>query len=97
MGKMKDGLLKKPEGQGDIWQHPMDVEDAINPPHYREHPSGVEAIQITEHMGFCLGNAMKYIWRADLKHGDGGVEDLTKAKWYLERELKRRGQDESTN
>ncbi len=63
--------------------------DMVNhPPHYTSHPSGVECIQITEHMGFCLGNAMKYIWRADLKAD--AVEDLEKAKWYLERELARR-------
>jgi hypothetical protein len=41
-------------------------------------------------MNFCLGNAMKYIWRADEKHSDGGIEDLTKAVWYIERELQRR-------
>ena len=35
--------------------------DVVNhPPHYLKHPSGVECIQITEHMGFTLGNAMKY-------------------------------------
>jgi len=64
--------------------------DLVNqPPHYTAHPSGVECIQITEHMGFCLGNAMKYIWRADEKWD--AVEDLKKAKWYIERELKKRG------
>ena len=62
---------------------------SINPSHYRTHPSGVECIQITEHMGFNLGNAVKYIWRADLKHDDGGMEDLTKALWYIEREITR--------
>ena len=63
--------------------------DMINhPPHYTSHPSGVECIQITEHMNFCLGNAVKYIWRADLK--GSGVEDLKKAAWYIEREIKRR-------
>jgi hypothetical protein len=36
-------------------------------------------------MGFCLGNALKYIWRADLKGSD--VEDLRKAVFYLEREI----------
>ena len=45
--------------------------DMINPSHYKSHPSGIEATQITEHMNFCLGNAMKYIWRADEKHEDG--------------------------
>jgi len=64
--------------------------DTINPNHYRTHPSGVECIQITEHMGFCLGNAIKYIWRADLKHDDGGIEDIRKAQWYIERELTKR-------
>ena len=63
------------------------MSDAINPNHYRTHPSGIEAIQITEHMNFCLGNAMKYIWRAGLK-GDA-IEDLQKAAWYLEREIAR--------
>lgn len=63
------------------------MSDPINPPHYREHPSGVECIQVTEHMNFCLGNAMKYIWRAGLK-GDA-IEDLKKAAWYLDREIKR--------
>lgn len=59
-----------------------------NPRHYNSHPSGIECIQITEHMGFCLGNAVKYIWRADLK-GDA-IEDLEKALWYIEREIKLR-------
>ncbi len=63
---------------------------SINPSHYTTHPSKVECIQITEHMGFSLGNAVKYIWRADLKNSDGGIEDLKKARWYLEREIKKR-------
>ena len=63
--------------------------DPVNhPKHYTSHPSGIECIQITEHMGFNLGNAVKYIWRADLKHD--AVEDLKKAVWYIERELKKR-------
>ena len=63
--------------------------DLVNhPPHYTAHPSGVECITITEHMGFNLGNAVKYIWRADLK-GDA-IEDLRKAQWYLAREILRR-------
>jgi hypothetical protein len=58
------------------------------PKHYTSHPSGIEAIQITEHMGFCLGNAVKYIWRADLKAD--ALEDLRKAAWYVQREIERR-------
>ena len=63
--------------------------DMVNhPPHYTSHPSGVECIQITEHMGFNLGNALKYIWRADLK--GSAVEDLEKAIFYINRELEKR-------
>jgi len=68
----------------------VDERDAVNnPKHYTSHPSGIECIQITEHMGFNLGNAVKYIWRCDLKH-DAPIQDLEKAIWYIEREIKRR-------
>ena len=63
--------------------------DPVNhPPHYTSHPSGVECIQVTECMGFCVGNAVKYLWRADLK--DDAIEDLKKARWYIDREIARR-------
>lgn len=63
--------------------------DAVNSPkHYTSHPSGIECIEITGHMGFCLGNAMKYIWRADLKHD--AIEDLRKAIWYINHEISKR-------
>lgn len=63
--------------------------DAVNhPTHYTSHPSGVECIDVTQHMNFCLGNAVKYIWRADLKWDV--IEDLNKAKWYIEKEIERR-------
>ena len=63
------------------------LKSVINPDHYKSHKSGVECIQVTEHMNFCLGNAIKYIWRAGLK--DDAVQDLEKAKWYIEREIER--------
>lgn len=63
-------------------------EDPTNPAHYRSHPSGVECIAITEHMSFCRGNAVKYLWRATERPGRE-VEDLRKAVWYLEREIQR--------
>jgi hypothetical protein len=59
-----------------------------HPKHYNSHPSGVECITVVEHMNFCLGNAMKYIWRAGLK-SDEPLTDLAKAKWYIEREMER--------
>ena len=64
--------------------------DPVNhPKHYTNHPSGVECIQVTEHMNFNLGNALKYIWRCDQKLD--AIEDLKKAKFYLEREIELRG------
>lgn len=69
--------------------------DLINhPPHYTGHPSGVECITVTEHMNFCLGNAMKYIWRAGSK-GDA-IADLKKARWYIDREIARLSPAEPT-
>ena len=62
--------------------------DPVNhPPHYTDHPSGIECIRITEHLNFCIGNAIKYLWRAGRK-GDA-VQDLRKAVWYIEREINR--------
>ena len=62
--------------------------DSVNhPKHYTSHPSGVECIEITEHMTFNLVNAVKYIWRADLKGKQ--IEDLEKAVWYINREIQR--------
>ena len=64
------------------------MKDMVNhPPHYTSHPSGVEAIQVTRHMNFNLGNAMKYIWRAGLK--SDAVQDLEKAVFYLNDEIAR--------
>ena len=63
--------------------------DLINrPAHYTSHPSGVECIQITEHMSFNLGNAIKYLWRADEKGAP--LDDLKKAAWYIAREIAKR-------
>jgi hypothetical protein len=85
--------FNQPQTLGDIVKQSLvtNQEEMVNhPPHYTQHPSGVECIQITEHMNFCLGNAVKYIWRAGLKAKDP-VEDLKKARFYIEREIKRLG------
>jgi hypothetical protein len=61
--------------------------DNVNhPKHYNSHPSGVECITVAEHMPFNVGNAIKYLWRADHKNG---LEDLRKAAWYVNREIER--------
>lgn len=63
--------------------------DPVNhPPHYTSDPSGIECIQITRHRNFNIGNAIKYLWRAGLKE-DAKVQDLRKAIWYIEDEIKR--------
>lgn len=63
--------------------------DLINhPPHYTSHPSGVECIDVIEHLPFNVGAAIKYLWRCELKGAH--LEDLKKARWYVEREIARR-------
>ena len=63
-------------------------DDMVNhPPHYKNHPSGVECITITRHFNFNKGNAIKYIWRSGEKENE--IEDLKKAVWYLNDEIKR--------
>jgi len=54
-----------------------------HPKHYNNHPSGVEAIEIVQYMGFCLGNAFKYVYRYQHKNG---LQDIEKAIWYLKRQ-----------
>ena len=66
----------------------MSTDPVNHPSHYVSHPSGIECIQVTEHMGFNLGNAIKYVWRADLKND--ALEDLRKAAWYISREIQKR-------
>jgi hypothetical protein len=58
------------------------MSDMVNhPPHYLGHPSGLECIDVTSGLTFAVGNAVKYLWRAEAKNG---VEDLHKAIWYLD-------------
>jgi len=65
-----------------------DVEKVDHPKHYNSNPSGVECIDVVEHMNFNVGNAIKYLWRADEKGAP--IEDLKKARWYIDREIQRR-------
>lgn len=66
------------------------MEDKVNnPKHYTSHPSGIECIEITRHYDYCIGNAIKYLWRAGIKTEQGmqdkekEIEDLRKAIWYI--------------
>lgn len=76
------------------WANPNKEHDPVNhPEHYTSHPSGIECIEITRHMNFNLGNAMKYIWRAGIKSGSSDIVDLEKAIWYIQDEINRRTGD----
>ena len=66
-----------------------------HPKHYNSHPSGIECIEIVRHHNFNIGNAIKYLWRAGLKHEEGisdtdkQIEDLRKALFYISDEIQR--------
>ena len=73
----------------------IDKIDMVNhPPHYTQHPSGVECIDITRHYCFSIGNAIKYLWRAGLKKDASledkqkEIEDLEKAIFYIKDRIK---------
>lgn len=92
-----DGVYRDLRFEQPIQIYPYDGEEDIksktesssvdHPAHYNKHPSGIEAIQVCEHMSFNLGNAMKYIWRAD--HKGNAKQDLEKAIWYIKKEIER--------
>lgn len=91
-GNVHDMCGKYPCGMCDCdaFQYPLkgpDRPDPTNPPHYQR--GGMEAIDVLQAMmspeevrGFFWGHLFKYIWRWPEK---AGVEDLRKAKWYLDR------------
>ena len=64
-----------------------------HPKHYNSDPSGIECIEVVKHRDFCIGNAIKYLWRAGLKEEEGltnkekQIEDLQKAIWYINKEI----------
>ena len=67
----------------------MQTKEMINHPDHYLKETGFEVIDVIEawDLDFCLGNAVKYIWRAGLKKN--ALEDLSKAVWYVNREIKR--------
>jgi hypothetical protein len=69
---------------------PSDPPEAVDhPAHYNQNPSGVEAITVIEHMTFNIGSAVKYCWRHGLKPNASALQDLRKARWYIDREIAR--------
>lgn len=57
----------------------------VSPRHYQRY--SVECIQLAEEMPFNLGNVLKYVYRCGDK--DDPVQELSKARWYLDREIAR--------
>lgn len=69
-----------------------------NPPHYNSAKAEcagcertIECIDVVRHLSFNLGNAIKYIWRCE--HKGSTIEDLKKALWYIQDEIKRLEKD----
>jgi hypothetical protein len=74
------------------------MSEAVNhPSHYGGADNPYEAIKVIEAwgLGFNLGNTVKYIARAE--HKGATLQDLEKARWYLDREIANRKVDNGTN
>lgn len=65
----------------------MTTDNINHPAHYEAAGYLVQPIDVTEGLPFCLGNAVKYLARAGKKNGSPEVEDLKKARWYIERQM----------
>ena len=61
------------------------MNEKTSPSHYKF--GGVEVIQITQHLNFLLGNCVKYCARAGRKDGEDILDDLYKARWYLNKQI----------
>lgn len=97
----KDGVYDrcikcKTPGDCPKYRYSKQFEDSVNSPsHYTD--GKIEVIEYIEDkkLGFCLGNAIKYISRAGKKDPTKEVEDLKKARWYIERRIKELTEDKS--
>lgn len=67
------------------------MNNKTNPSHY-DGANGIQVIDITSQCGFVEGNAIKYLFRAGKKDGESRLDDLLKAKWYIDYALRKEGQ-----
>lgn len=81
-------FIKAEEAKAKLRAQAEEYETVEHPKHYNNIP-GVECIDVVEHMNFNLGNAVKYVWRCGSKPGVDAIEDLQKARFYIEREIDR--------
>ena len=92
---MLDTTELSPAFSIDIKENNTNKDNVNHPKHYTQHPSGIECIEITQWYNFCIGNAIKYLWRNGIKTEQGmsnkekQIEDLRKAIWYINQEIKR--------
>lgn len=65
-------------------------DDMVNSPRHYKSAGGIEAIDVIEsfELGYHLGNAVKYLLRAG-KKTVSPIQDLRKARWYIDREIER--------
>lgn len=88
-GHEPDCLLTRPANGFAHGPKPTGFDPVHRPEHYNSHPSGVECVEITEHMTCMIGCAIKYLWRHGQKAGADADQDLQKAIWCIERERQR--------
>lgn len=67
----------------------MSSEDKTNPSHYRGFSNGATPWDIAERLNYNRGTALVYIARAGRKQGESALDDLKKARRYLDREIER--------
>lgn len=91
-GTMEDATLCRCPRRHIMQEAPAESENADNPVshpnHYTAYP-GVEIIDLTKHLNFCRGNVVKYVSRAGQKAGVDELEDLKKARQYIDFEIQR--------
>jgi len=67
----------------------MSADNINHPAHYTTGKIEVIDFITDKQLNYCRGNIIKYVVRAGIKDAATEVEDLKKAKWYIEREIMR--------
>lgn len=94
--EIKEKRIKELKEHTERWKKAFNLDKVNHPSHYTwlKDKCGIEVIDITRHMDFNLGNAIKYILRAGHKDEEGysntqkEIEDLRKAIWYINDKIK---------
>ncbi len=85
---IRSAAMRAAEEKQDVREVRKPDSDSVNhPSHYNNHPSGVECVVVSEHYMGNVSKAIDYIWRHE--HKGNPVQDLEKAVWFLNREIRR--------